>query len=340
MRVSIRQVAKHANVSSGTVSNVLRGHDSHTSPATRKIVLEAVRELGYIPVAQPGSQRRHRETKVIGLVFDIVDLEDDWGLPTFRGIRQSAREHGYDVLTILRAPADWMLDKKELQFLDRRGDGFIFVVPVQRDRVFEALVQHEIPVVSCFLDDVPAGVKSVVLDNAGAMRQAVNYLIAHGHRKIAHFAGIGGRADFRARRHGYEEAMQAAGLLDPELCYEFVEGRYYRDQAKVMLEFVQQCGATALVCATDDFALAFWDHAEAAGLRIPQDLSLIGMDDIPEAQQRGLTTLRSSSQDLGRRAADTLVQLIKGDSAVESRQIVPVELVERTTVAVLAPTCD
>src|SRR5690349_20383217 len=117
-RTSIRQVAERAGVSRMTVSNVIHGRSSKVSPETCERVLQAIRELEYTPVAQPAMQSRHVETRIIGLIFDSIEPEDYWGTMTFRGLRDAAKTHGYDLLTILRAPERWMLDREELNFLD------------------------------------------------------------------------------------------------------------------------------------------------------------------------------------------------------------------------------
>src|SRR5687768_13962103 len=129
MRASLRHVAERAQVSRVTASNVVRGRYEQMSEETRERVLEAMRELNYAPIAQPTMQSRHVETRIIGLVFDNIEPEDYWGTLTFRGLRDAAQHHGYDLLTILRAPARWMPNPEELRFLDRRSDGFIFIVP-------------------------------------------------------------------------------------------------------------------------------------------------------------------------------------------------------------------
>lgn len=144
-RVSIRQVTERAGVSRMTVSNVMHGRSGKVSLATIERVLAVVRELEYAPVPQPTTQGRAVETRIIGLVFDTIAIDDVWGLPTYRGMCEGAQAHSYDLLTMLRAPADWMLDSHELHFLDRRSDGLVFLVPKERTRALETLVQHRIP---------------------------------------------------------------------------------------------------------------------------------------------------------------------------------------------------
>jgi DNA-binding LacI/PurR family transcriptional regulator len=315
-----------------TVSNVMRGRSGIVAPETTKRVLAAVRELKYAPVAQPTIQSRHVETRTIGLVFDDVEIEDAWGAPTFRGMRHSARARGYDLLTLLRAPADWMLDNHELHFLDRRSDGMIFLVPRERTRVLETLVQHRIPTVSCFQDDVPPGVATVVLDNFDALKQATEYLIARGHRKILHIAGWEERSDFRRRREGYEAALRAARLRPHILQMRSLVDYSWLAPLRTLLE---RRAITAIVCAADDHALPIFPLAQELGLSIPHDFSITGMDDIPAAAEHGLTTFRFSCEDVGRYAVEAIVGMIAGAEPQQCSQVLPVEMVERHSVAPL-----
>lgn len=328
-RTSIRQVAEHAGVSRMTVSNVIHGRSGKVSPETFERVLEAIRELEYTPVAQPAMQSRHVETRIIGLIFDNIEPEDYWGSLTFRGLRDAAKTHGYDLLTILRAPERWMLDREELNFLDRRSDGFIFIVPKDRYGVMETLVSHGIPAVTCYTDDAPAGVATVVLDNAGAMEQAVDYLISLGHRRIAHLTSRIERSDFAARAEGFKRAAKRAGLAAPVVQRHDANELAWEDKITRLVED----GVTAVACSSDSTAFALLELAERRGWRVPQDLSVTGMDNIPDAAEHDLTTYGFSCEAIGSNAVNTLVRLMQDKTAQAFNTVVPVELVERNTVA-------
>ena len=325
MRPSIRRVAEHAGVSRTTVSNLLNGRDNQASSETRERVLKAVRELHYIPVPQPMMQGRDVKTRVIGLAFGDVTINDPWGFGAFNGLCEAASGHKYDLLSLLHAGPDWMVDQEELRFLDRRSDGFIFLASSTQYKIMEALVQHGIPVVSCFLDDVPEGVPSVILDNFGALSQAVDLLVEHGHRRIAHSAGTEGRSDFAQRQAGYCNAMKRHRLQS-----QIVPPGPNLEQD---LMAAIATGVTAFACASDHRAEQIWKVLEENSLRVPEDISLTGMDNLSNAEQRGLTSIEFSSSDVGRLAMETVVNMIAGDRYPENRVAVPVELVERTSVA-------
>lgn len=330
MRASIRDVAEHAGVSPVTVSNVLRGRDGRASSATRARVLRSARALRYVPVAGPATQKRHVETRVLGLVFDGTPLEGLWGLPTFWGMREAAIKHDYDLLTMLRVRPDWMVDQEELQFLDRRSDGFIFIAPVNRYQTLETLVKHKLPVVACFTNDVPADVPAVMLDNADAMRQAVRHLIENGHERILFFTAQAERSDFTERQRGFEETMGEAGLVPEVLCVQDIPEATYK---KLITASIKHQRITAVVCATDTLAYAVWNIVHDIGMRVPEDISLIGMDDLKGSAGRGLTSIRYSCEEVGRRTIEAIVGLMQGGVAKSVSSIVPVELVQRSSVA-------
>ena len=192
-----------------TVSNVLRNRTAKTADETRRRVLEAVRDLNYVPV-RTAAQNRHVATNAIGVVF-VQEIEGAVGYPTFFGMCRRARELDYDLTIFLRSEPDWLQPGTEAQFLDRRCDGFIFVGDNRRE-VSEALVRHQVPVVECFSVHPPPGVASVLGDNASGMRQAVRHLAALGHTRIVHLAGASVNREAAVRCEGFCAAMYECGL--------------------------------------------------------------------------------------------------------------------------------
>ena len=313
-----------------TVSRVLNGNDSGFSNETRERVLKVVRELEYVPVAQPVTQSRNFETRVIGLHFVGTHFEGLWGQPTFFGFREAAQRLDYDLLVHTRARPDWMGDQEEMQFLDRRSDGLIFIAPNEQRQLLETLVKRKLPVVACYMGDVPPGVPWIVVDNRDAMAQAVQCLHEKGHERILHLTALPWRSDFQARAAGYEHAMQARGLEPVVLTME----QWPSPQvARYLVQTIKQHRITAVVGHNDASAIFAWDVAQANGLRVPEDLSVIGMDDLAKPAQRGLTSVHFSCEEVGRRALEAVVELIQGRDYHSEKCIVPVELVERSSVA-------
>lgn len=326
-----------------TVSNVLRGRAEKTGSETRLRVMQAVHDLDYIPV-RTAAQNRHITTNALGVVF-IQEMDGAVGYPTFHGMCSQARRIDHDLTIFLRSEPDWVKPGTEAQFLDRRCDGFIFVGE-NRPEISEALVRHRVPVVECYNPAPPQGVARVVVDNAAAMRLAVETLAAQGHRRIAHLAGPTENREAQERRRGFCTSMQA---LTGQDCAEFIvqaqtwgdlwgfggsrDSRETLPFAAQALEKVQKKGVTAVACCNDLYALAVWRLAEECGLRVPQDLSITGMDNIAESEQRGLTSVVPPFEQVGRAAVEAVMRVMEGEAAEDASVVLPVEIVKRQSVA-------
>jgi len=330
----MRDVAEQAGVSQVTVTNVLRGREARTSSATRERVLRAVHELGYTPVAQPASQQRHVETKVIGVTFDQIDaLQDHLGLMVLQGLRDGASRHGYDLLLMLRPAPDWAPDREEVLFLDRRSDGFIFVAPLRRHKVLRALVKHRIPVVSCSSADVPLGVAAVHADNADELRQAVRHLKECGHSRILHIAGPTWNSDERMRGESFAPAMKAEGLAKySDWILRGPEAEPWMEPSVIFAE-VQRKKATAVICCNDGVAIELWKYAEQNGCKVPRDLSIVGINDSAHASVIGLTSVSMGLANMGAEAVETWIALQQGANYKTQSKKTPVQLISRNSVA-------
>jgi LacI family transcriptional regulator len=326
MRASIRDVAMRAGVSAMTVSNVLRHRDSRTSVETRHRVMQVLQELNYIPV-RTAAQNRHIETHVLGIVF-LQQLQGFVGQRTFQGMTERAQECDRDLLIVLRSQPKWMSPDTAGHFLDRRCDGYIFVGSFRPD-LSALLVKHEIPVVECYSVSPPAGAARVVGDDAGAMRQAVDMLSGLGHTRIAHLGGPPNDGEAEMRCAGFREAMQNRGhdtwsdRIFRSKTWAFADrGRGFSEEASQAVHETLAAKPTAVICANDFLALDVWHLAEAQGLRVPEDLSITGMDDTTEGAENGLTTLAVAFEQVGRDSVEALLELVKGEEAQSvSRQV-------------------
>lgn len=334
MRVSIRQVAQRAGVSPKTVSNVLLERTGRVSGETRQRVLEAVRELDYVPV-RPAMQNRHVTTHVIGVVFDSGWESNAIGVQTLKGVRDGALKNDYDFLVMLRAHPPWMQGRAEARFLDRRCDGFIFIAPNDQHEILELLVKHQVPVVSCFRNNVPPGIAWVMTDNESTMRLAVEYLKKRGHTSIGHLAGASDSFAASRRRVGFLLAMQENGLVTNEGLAPQAHWHSHSPEARLAAKSLIDQKVTAIVCANDKHALTVWKLAAEMGLRIPQDLSIIGVDNSPEAAELGITSFTNASISVSYQAVESLVSLINGAGCQSVCKTIPLEIVERQSVRAL-----
>jgi DNA-binding LacI/PurR family transcriptional regulator len=339
MRATIRQVADKAGVSRATVSNVLRGVESRASQETRNRVLEAAQHLQYLPVRPPTAQNRHIETRIVTLVPEHHDItHHELDLYTYEGVVEGARKHGFDVLTMVRDDDEWGLGREEIRYLDRRSDGFIFAVSLsgQWESAVATLAQNRIPSVVCYSRDVPEGIAWVDVDNSGAMHQAVEHLVQNGHTRIAYLAGPPNNFDAKQRRDDWIAAMQEKGLaVDEQFIVQGSKAGYVKDTAAIAS--VGSLGVTAVICFNDTLALALWDALEEQGLKVPQDISIIGVDNRPEAAERDLTSIAHSFADVGRLAMDAWVELKNGGDVATCCKVAPVSLVPRGSVRNLVP---
>ena len=348
-RATIRQVAARAQVSRMTVSRVLQGRRHQVNDQTYQRVLDAIREMNYVPV-RPVMQNRQHQTNAIGLVpYHRNPSRNAIDSLTFEGLCDGAFGSGHDLLVMLRAEAEWMANRQELRFLDRRSDGFIFISPGAREwqTALETLVQHEIPTVVCYRRDVPAGVAWVDPDNERIVDLALKNLWANGHRDIAYLSGpvatgalgdgllanlSGPRVNYddEARIAHFRARLRAKGLPAPLiLCPPDPEWELGAREVQTLL----QSDATAVICANDHMALQLWDHLEAHGLRVPADYSLVGVDDQLRGAHRGLTSIGFGYDEIGRHAVRAWLELRDGGNAAACCKVVPVELVERASVA-------
>ena len=322
-----------------TVSNVIRDRTGQMGEETRSRVLAAIHALDYVPV-RTAAQNRHVATNAIGVVF-LQEMQGAVGYPTFLGMCSRAKQTDHDLTIFLRSEPDWVKPGTEAQFLDRRCDGFIFVGE-NRPEISEALVRHRIPVVECYSVSPPPGAARVLGDNESGTRRATQHLISLGHRRIAHIAGPPENLEARQRRDGFERAMLEAGLSVPDAhvvqagswgdLWGFGAG-YDGAITRPVAEAALKLDVTAVVCANDLLALALWRMAEEKGRRVPEDLSITGVDNIVECAHRGLTSVALPFEQIGRTAIDAILALLEGGKAEDASAVLPAELVHRHSTA-------
>lgn len=324
-RPTITEVAAACGVSVATVSKAVNGRHG-VATATIDRVMQAVHELGY-ESSLLNSGLRGRRTGMIGVL--VADFEP-FSTEVLKGV--AAGRLPFELLAYSGA-REGDADGWERRSLSRLGgallDGAILVAPTVLD------VSADVPIVAIDPHTGPTGVPTVESDSFGGAREAVRHLIGLGHTRIAHLAG---RPDLRsslAREAGYRHALADAGLpVDPML---ISDGRYTADIARraaaALLSIPDR--PTAVFAANDLSALALLEVASAHGVRVPDDLSIIGFDDIPDAAHARppLSTVRQDMHELGIRAAGMIMALMRGVTPSESHVRLPTRLVLRATTA-------
>ncbi|MGG6314280.1 LacI family DNA-binding transcriptional regulator [Paenibacillus macerans] len=327
--ITIYDIAQQTGYSPTTVSKVFNGY-TDVSEKTRRKILDTAERLGYVPNAHARSLTTKRSW-TIGMLFiepSGAGILHPYFAGVIEGFKQVATSKGYDLMFISKD-----IGNKKSGYLEHckiRGiDGVVVILPDATDPYFQELLDSAIPCV--LLDQESDGKSTVYSDNIEGSWRAVNYLHSLGHRKIAH---IGGGPTFagKKRLNGYMQAMRELGLpIHPQ---HVVQGSYdytVESGKKAMEELLQaEERPTAVFAAGDNLALGAMTAIKGHGLRVPEDISLVGFDDIEMAKYLtpALTTVRQNTYVLGSRAADMLTYTIEGGEDVQS-DVIPVELVIR-----------
>ncbi|ROS62293.1 LacI family transcriptional regulator [Frigoribacterium sp. PhB160] len=329
VRSTIHDVAAAAGVSVATVSKAVNGRYG-VSPATTAKVMAAVDALGY-ESSLVASSMRSRRTGVVGVL--VADFEP-FSSEVLKGVGTAMRTLGaeYDLLAYSGAhhggAEGW--ERRSLSRLSGTLiDGAILVTPSV------LTMSTTVPVVAVDPHRGRADLPSVEADSRGGAIQAVEHLVGLGHRRIGFLAGRGDLRSASLREAGYVQALAAAGIArDPGLTrdgeFELGAGR---TAARELLTLPDR--PSAVFAANDLMAVSVLRTAHELGLRVPDDLSVVGFDDIPEAarEQPALTTVRQPMHRLGTVATTMLFSLLGGVDPAEAEVVLPTKLVVRGTTA-------
>jgi LacI family repressor for deo operon, udp, cdd, tsx, nupC, and nupG len=326
-RYNIKEVALAAKVSVATVSRTLALPDV-VADETRRRVHNAIRRLGYTPNVQARSLRTARTNVIVALVPDI---SNPFFAEVIRGIEQVAHHNRYSVLL-----GDTQYNRdREQAYADllgaRQADGLITLLP----HIPKLAATGRLPIVNaCEYVDDPS-VTSVYVDNVAGAREAVGYLLTLGHRAIAFVAGPMNSPINVDRDQGYEEALTRAGLKRNSKLT--VEGDFSVESGIRAAESLFARGEpfTALFCANDEMALGAITAVKSRGLRVPEDISIVGFDDIRFARycDPPLTTIAQPMGDIGREAMNMLIEILTGTDVPARKRILPTQLVVRGSAA-------
>jgi DNA-binding LacI/PurR family transcriptional regulator len=334
MTVSIYDIAKKAGVSPSTVSRALEDHP-RIGATTRKRIQELAREMHYVPSTVAKSLAANK-TWAIGMV--LAAISDPFMGRVVEGVEQAAIEAGFNVF-ISTSQNDQQREIAVIKMLQkRRVDGIIVIAShlfEQYPRLFE---RSKVPIVVINEQKPGETMHFVTVDDVHAARLAVEHLLALGHRRIG-FVGVTNRPKSnRYRLKGYQDALAAAGIaLDPALIFSSDSIEDHARRGGASLEPLLTAGATAVFCYNDATAIGLLAACHKRGLCVPDNLSIIGFDDIDMATYAmpPLTTIRQPRFELGQRAMDMMLALLDGQEP--ENQFVPTELVVRQTTARLVP---
>ena len=340
---TLASIAERAGVSIATVSKVINGR-SGMSEATRARVETAVRELGYRPTPRsiPGAPR------TIHVVFDT--LHSVYSLRVLDGMVAAAQRSDVDLVTRVLSPGSGFgstdatgdevaLDRSFVDGVAARGAiGMIVVTtPIAAD-VVDACLDAGIALVAVDSPDpLDRSVASIGSSHAAGGQRAVEHLVGLGHRRIAFVGGHPANPGLHARAIGYREALLSAGVrLDPELVSEEGMGTSARAVERML---ALDDPPTAVFATNDADAFAVIRAVVQAGLRVPEDVSVVGYDDTYSAMLTVplLTTVHTSMHDIGRAAVDTVLRLHAGERPFSHHLELATTLIARESTGPVPP---
>jgi LacI family transcriptional regulator len=327
-----QDVARLAGVSRTTVSYVLNDNASIAiPPETRQRILDAAVQLGYAPNRAAQTLRTQKTLTIAGIIEDITNPFH----PAFeRGIQDIAEQHDYDLI-MYNTDGDADKERKALQsVLEGRADGVVgsFYHMILDD--FLPLLTRGIPIARLNGRDADVATEfpldTLFLDNTAAAQMAVEYLIQRGHTRIAMLAGMSPPRQNRLR--GYRQALAKHHLPYDESLVEAENFSVEEGKRAMAVLLSRTPRPTAVFAASDLLAMGAMITIRQAGLFIPQDMAVVGFDDIFAAElvTPPLTTVAQFQGQLGQRAAQMLFERLSGEYSGEARhEVMPFELIIR-----------
>lgn len=327
-QATIRDVARHANVSVASVSRTLNGH-SNVHPDTRDRVLESVKELGYVPNAAARSLSMAL-SHTIGVV--VPDLHGEFFSELIRGMDKAGGEAGYQLL-LSTMHADIGLAGQALRSMRGRVDGLIVMAPQIDPDELDTLLPPGLPVV-LLISAEGRGRPLIGIDNRSGAADMARHLVSLGRHKLVHIMGPENNIDAMQRRGGFEQAVRKAA---PEATIRICNGDFTeRAGVAAVSELVEQGEQfDAIFAANDMMALGAIQELRRRGIDVPGDVAVGGFDDIPLAHYLGLTTMEVHMAEIGEEAVRRLVAQLdqKSDVKANTLLLAPELIVRASSVA-------
>ncbi|NSW76028.1 MAG: LacI family DNA-binding transcriptional regulator [Candidatus Atribacteria bacterium] len=331
-RVTIRDVAREAGVSQSTVSHFLN-HTASLSPETKQRIREAIKKLHYRPhlVARNFKKRR---TASLGLF--IPDITNLFYAELSRGVADAAREKGYSVI-LYSTSYQREMEKSFIELVEQgQVDGVVVSYSLIEDSLWNRLFDCGVPLVLVDIYPFTSRYPSVVMDNEKGMEMAIDYLHGLGHTEIAYLGEPPYVLTLVKRQRSFLASMQKRGFSVKEK-WVLVEERTQLNRVEIGFSLGKrllqnQSLPTAVVASSDLVAIGAMKAFLSAGMKIPEDISVVGFDDILLASyfHPSLTTIRQPKYEMGKMGVEFLLRLVEGESAFQNAILEPL-LVERNS---------
>jgi LacI family transcriptional regulator len=335
---TLASVAEQAGVSAPTVSKVVNGRED-VAPETRARVLAVLQQAGY----QSPLQRRSagEAGTVVEVVIDVLDSA--YTIQVLNGVLQSAADADVEILVSVTGPGSQgrrSPERRAQRMVDEGRAGMIVVTSAFSETQLHAFRRRQIPVVVIDpLNPPSADVVSIGATNWAGGKAATEHLLELGHRRIAYIGGIEKAECNQARLHGYMAALMAHGVqVDPE--YIFSGGRFRRESGvnglRALLELDRR--PTAILAGSDTIALGVLSEAGRHGIRVPEDMSLIGFDGTNQGEESvpSLSSVAQPLEEMGRAALRSLLRQARGEVLDSHRVELATHLIARDSTAPLS----
>lgn len=331
---TISQVAKEAGVSVATVSRVLNGSNTVKEETARK-VMETIRCLKYVP-NQTARNFRRNETKTI-LVL-LPNITNQYYANVFDGLNTEAQASGYNIFL----STTWgRSQKEELQkVIERRQADGAVLLAVRRDERWVDEYKERFPIVQCCEFAENCSTPHVSVDNYQAAYEATKYLVDLGRRKIGMIGSTNNFISTLRRRQGYEDALRDSSVALREEWIGFMDDSYSYSSALVAAKQLlsQPQRPDALFCVGDECAFGVTVTARSLGIRVPEELSVIGFDGIiyTTMEHPYITSVVQPCKELGHTAIKLLLTLLQGEQPENPEVILPYSISVRESTCAIA----
>lgn len=327
---TIRDVAKHAGVAPITVSRVINNAE-YVSQKTRARVEASIQELGYVP-NMLGPSLRFKQTMTLALV--ITDITNPFWTTVARGVEDVAQSQGYSVILCNTDESEEKQEQYLNMLLRRRIDGILLVPACSSPEAIHLIQRQGIPLVILDRPVPDTAVDLVTADSEAGVYQLIQHLLAQGHTRITMLTGPKTVSTAVARADGYRRALADAGL--PDSAVTIFWGSYTQDGGYQMTQkaLQQTPRPTAMFAANNFVAVGMLQALREEGLRIPDDISIATIDDIPSSPiiEPFVTTATQPAREMGQQATRLLLGRVTGSRTDEIQHIVlPTKLTIRAS---------
>lgn len=325
MKYTIKDIAKITGYSVATISRVLSGKEG-VSEEKRKEILKIIEQLGYIP-NQSARRLRSKETK--NILVMIPDIENYFYNKLIKGIETEVREKGYNIILGDFSDSQEIEEEYYRMMKGQIADGILIVGSMsQPQRIVEVSRQFPMVVISDYFSDE---LVTVCIDNFKAAYDATMFLYKCGYRRIAKITGKIGAVLSQDRLKGYRIALENLGLEFNERYIKYGDFKYesgYR-LAKELLKIFPP--PDAIFCSNDEMAIGACDAAKELGFSIPEELGIMGFDDIELSSMvtPKITTVHQPRYEMGKLAAQLLINILAGEEVSKGKYILDTSIIPK-----------